>query len=73
MRIKLDYNNLMERIDMVLSRSRSKIVREEAFGIAHGLSILSSYIEKIAIRAIELEDDFLIGLLLDLNVIKKEE
>lgn len=73
MRIKLDYNNLMERIDMVLSRSRSKIVREEALGISYGLSILSSYIEKIAIRAIELEDDFLIGLLLDLNVLKKEE
>ena len=72
MRIKLDYNNLLQRIDDVLSRSRSKVVKENAFGISVGLNLLSSYIEQIAKRAVELDDDVLIGLLLDLCVLKKE-
>lgn len=72
MRIKLDYNNLMKQIDDVLSASRSKVVKENAFGISVGLNLLSSYIQQIAERAVELNDDFLIGLLLDLHVIKEE-
>lgn len=73
MRIKLDYNNLLRQIDDVLSNSRSKLVKENAFGICVGLQLLTSYIKQIAERALELEDDVLIGLLLDLHVIKKEE
>ena len=73
MRIKLDYNNLLKQIDSVLSASRSKAVKENAFGISIGLNLLSSYIQKIAERAVELDDDVLIGLLLDLHVIKKED
>lgn len=72
MRIKLDYNNLMKQIDDVLSASRSKVVKENAFGISVGLNLLSSYIQQIAERAVELNDDVLIGLLLDLHVIKEE-
>lgn len=73
MRIKLDYNNLLEQIGGVLSASRSKVVKENAFGISVGLNLLSSYIQQIAERAVELNDDILIGLLLDLHVIKKED
>ena len=72
MQVKLDYNNLLQQIDGVLSASRSKVVKENAFGISTGLNLLSSYIQQIAERAIELNDDVLIGLLLDLHVIKKE-
>ena len=73
MRIKLDYNNLLRQIDDVLSSSRSKVVKENAFGISVGLQLLSSYIKQIAERAVELEDDVLIDLLLDLCVLKKED
>ena len=73
MRIKMDYNNLLRQIDDVLSNSRSKIVKENAFGIATGLQLLSSYIKEIAERAVELDDDILIGLLLDLHVLRKED
>lgn len=72
MRIKLDYNNLLQRIDDVLSSSRSKVVKENAFGISVGLTLLSSYIRQIAERSVELDDDVLIGLMTDLHVIKKE-
>ena len=73
MRIKLDYNNLLRQIDEVLSVSRSKVVKENAFGISVGLNLLSNYIQQIAERAVELDDDVLIGLLLDLHVLKKED
>lgn len=72
MRVKLDYNNLLRQIDDVLSASRSKVAKENALGISVGLQILSTYIKSIAERAIEIEDDVLIGLLLDLGVLKEE-
>lgn len=72
MRVKLDYNNLLQQIDDVLSASRSKVAKENALGISVGLQILSTYIKSIAERAIEIEDDVLIGLLLDLGVLKEE-
>ena len=61
----------MKRIDDVLSASRSKVVKENAFGISVGLNLLSSYIQQIAERAVELNDDVLIGLMLDLHVIRE--
>ena len=73
MRIKLDYNNLLRQIDEVLSVSRSKVVKENAFGISVGLQLLSSYLKQIAERAVELDDEVLIGLLIDLCILKKEE
>lgn len=73
MRIKLDYNNLLRQIDDALSNSRSKVVKENAFGITVGLELLSSYLKNIAERAVELDDEVLIGLLLDLCILKKEE
>lgn len=72
-RIKMDYNKLIEQIDEVISKSGSKVVRENAFGISVGLSLLSSYLAGIANRAIELNDAELLELLLDMHVLKKEE
>lgn len=72
-RMKLDYNNLLRQIDEVMSISRSKLARENGFGIAVGLSLLTSYMKQIAERAIELNDDVLLGLLLDLHIISKNE
>lgn len=70
-RTKLDYNHLLETIDAVMSNSRSKIARENGFGIGIGLNMLTSYIKQIAERAIEINDEILLGLLQDMMVIKE--
>lgn len=72
-RMKLDYNHLLDTIDGVISNSRSKIARENGFGISIGLNLLSGYLHRIAERAIELNDDVLIDLLLDMMILKKPE
>lgn len=70
-RMKLDINHLFEVIDEVLQNSRSKIIRERGFAIAVGLELLQHYLRDIAHRAIELDDDVLISLLVDLHVLKE--
>ena len=71
--MKLDYNHLLETINEVISNSRSKIARENGFGIGIGLNMLTNYIKQIAERAIELNDEVLLGLLQDMMVIKETE
>lgn len=73
MRMKLDYNNLLSNIDRTLSESRSRIVKENAFGIAVGLELLSGYLRDIAQRAIDLNDDKLIELCVGMGILKREE
>ena len=63
--------DLYELIDEVLSNSRSKIIKERGFAISVGLDLLQNYLRDIAERAIELNDDVLIDLLLDLHVLKE--
>ena len=73
MRMKMGINNWFRHVEEVISNSRSKIARENGFGIAVGMDLLSSYLRQIAERAIELNDDVLIDLLLDLHVLKEEK
>lgn len=73
MRVKMDYNNLVEEIDRTLSESKSRVVKENAFGIGIGLTLLNGYLTEIAKRAIELNDDKLIGLCVDMGILKQEE
>ena len=73
MRMKLDYNNLLSNIDRTLSESRSRVVKENAFGIAVGLELLSGYLRDIAQRAVDLEDDKLIELCVGMGILKREE
>ena len=70
-RMRLDINHLYELIDEVLSNSRSKIIKERGFAISVGLDLLQNYLRDIAERAIELNDDVLIDILLDLHVLKE--
>lgn len=72
LRTKLDYNHLLETIDEVVTNSRSKIAKRYQFGIEIGLNMLTSYLKQIAERAIELNDEVLIGLLEDLMIVKKQ-
>lgn len=73
MRMKLDYNNLLSNIDRTLSESRSRVVKENAFGIAVGLELLSGYLRDIAQRAIDLNDDKLVELCVGMGILKQEE
>lgn len=70
-RVRLDYNNLIENIDFLISKSRSNFAKKTGFGLVIGLELLTSYIRQIAERAIELNDDVLIGLLVDMMVLKR--
>ena len=72
-RMKMDINNWIRQVDDVLSNSRSKIVRENRYGISIGMDLLLAYLKEIAERAIELNDEELIEILLDLHVLKKED
>lgn len=72
-RMKLDINNLFRHIDEVISNSRSKIARENGFGIAIGLDLLSKYLMEIGELAIRQDNQELIDILVDLHVLKKEE
>lgn len=71
-RMKLDYNHLLENIEYVFQKSKSKVVKDNAFGIEVGLNLLSSYLKQIAERAIELNDEHLIDLLIDMHILKKD-
>ena len=71
-RVKLDYNHLMEQIDSFLD-DKSEDNDTLVFGIAMGLELLSAYIKNIAERAIELNDDVLIGLLKDLCILREKD
>ena len=73
MRMRMDINNFFRLIDEVISNSRSKIARVNGFGIAVGMELLANYLRQIAERAIELNDDVLIDLLLDLHVLKEDK
>ena len=72
-RMKMDINNWVRQVDEVLSNSRSKIIRENGYGISVGLDLLLSYLKESANRAVELQDEKLIEILLDLHVLKKED
>lgn len=71
-RVKLDINNLFRQIDDLLSKIEEEDLEKTVFGVGVGLELLISYLRLIAIRAIELDDDVLIGLLFDLHVLNKE-
>ena len=72
-RMKLDYNHLLEIIEDTLSNNRSKKVKENAFGIEIGLNLLTSYLKQIAERALELNDEVLIDLLLNMMILKEND
>lgn len=72
-RVKMDYNNLVEKIDRTVSASRSNAARENALSIGIGLALLNGYLTEIAKRAIELNDEKLIDLCVDMGILKQVE
>lgn len=72
MRVKLDYNHLMEELCEFLD-SKEEGNGFFPYALTVGLELLNSYIKNIAERAIEINDAVLIDLLKDLCVLKEEE
>lgn len=72
-RMKLDYNNLLRQIDEVITKDESEEARHAAFGIEIGLNLLTSYMRQIGERALEINDEVLIGLLLDLHILAESQ
>lgn len=72
-RVKLDFNNLMRQIDDYFTATRTEANETSVIGMCFGLGLLQSYLKNIAERAIAIDDDELIGLLLDLGIVRKDE
>lgn len=72
-RVKLDFNNLMRQIDDYFTATRTEANEAGVIGMCFGLGLLQSYLKNIAERAIAIDDDKLIGLLLDLGIVRKDE
>ena len=72
-RVKLDYNHLMQQIVDFLNENSTEENERFAWGIGIGLELLGAYMENIAERVIELNDDVLLGLLKDLYILVESE
>lgn len=73
LRLKLDFNHLMELMDETLGASKDPYVEKHAMEIGIGLELLCSYMRQIAERAIELNDEKLLSILMDLHIINVTE
>ena len=71
MLVKMDYNELLGKVDKALSSSRSKYVKEWGGSISIGFGILNGYLKRIARRAIETQDAALLEDLANLGLVKE--
>ena len=58
--MKLNYNGFIEHIEDVLASENIETVQNEAWSIEVGLQLLNGYMEQLAKRAIETQDEFLV-------------
>ena len=71
--MKLNYNGFIEHVADVLSAEDIETVQHEAWSIEVGIQLLNGYMEQIAKRAIETQDDFLVEWCENLCIIVEEE
>lgn len=71
--MKLNYNGFIEHIEDVLAAEDIETVQNEAWSIGVGIQLLNGYMERIAKRATETEDDFLVEWCKNLCIIVEEE
>lgn len=73
-RLKIDYFNFMNLIlDTVQEEYAGPVTQDNAGHIDMGIELLTAYMKNIAVRAIELKDEVLIGLLLDMNILTEKK
>ncbi len=71
MRLKVDYNHLLDEMADVLDHSICAKRTGADFSISLGMHFACGYLDDIAKHAIETNDEVLIGLLVGLNIIKE--
>lgn len=72
-KMKLDLNHLLSFIDDILSADSIETVHDNAFAVAVGLELLTSYMKEIAQYAIETDNPFLIEWCKNLMIVKEAE
>lgn len=75
-RVKMDINNLADKIIDALNSSRSRYVKENGIGIEFGLNLLFQYLREITQRAIDIDDAVILSDLLNIGALipdSKEE
>lgn len=72
MLIKMDYNELLNKVSKALHSSKSRYVKEWGNSIAVGFEILNSYLRRIAQRAIETQDAALLEDLANLGLVTEQ-
>lgn len=73
MRVKMDYNELLNKVSKALRSSKSRYVKEWGNSIAVGFEILNSYMRRIAQRAIDTQDAALLEDLANLGMVTETE
>ena len=58
--MKLNYNSFIDHIVEILDSEDIETVKSEAWSIEVGIQLLNGYMDQIAKRAIETQDEFLI-------------
>lgn len=58
--MKLNYNGFIEHIAEIIDSKDIETVKSEAWSIEFGIQLLNGYMEQLAKRAIETQDEFLI-------------
>lgn len=72
MRIKINLNNLEDKIATLVEKSKSQFCQREGYGILLGLQILNSYLREICERAIDINDAILLSNLMNLGIINAD-
>ena len=73
LQMKLNYNGFIEHIADVLAAEDIETVQNEAWSIEVGIQLLNGYMEQLAKRAIETQDEFLIEWCKHLCIIAEAE
>lgn len=71
LRIRVDYNTLLDKISTLVEKSKSQYAKDYGDSILWGLSILSQRIKDIANIAIEKQYQDIIDQFIELGVIKE--
>lgn len=71
--VKLNYNGFIKHIADVLAADDIETVQNEAWSIEVGLQLLNGYMEQIAKRAVETQDEFLIEWCKNLEIVTESE
>lgn len=69
MKVKIDINDLVERVMQALNSSKSRYVKENGLVIAVGLNCLMSYLKEITERALKIDDAVIMSALLNIGAI----